>query len=215
MLTASFRIFIILSIMAMVLSYRTFAPRNSFAALRHHSLSMGKGEYIPDGLSKEEWLKMKKQEGEKEKGKNLAAVGITKFKSKSFEAWQKSGMGYLFPTDPKKTPADELPYMMRKGGSADGDDLRKKGLKGKGQGKFVPKTAVDKKYEEMDERGESVMFPFNIVRAYSVPWNSNAPQDIRISKTGKALEGKEPVTSTTTKSQNPFLSFLASFNKKS
>ena len=47
-------------------------------------------EYIPDGLTKEQWKKMKEREIEETKNKNLGAIGITKFKSRSFEAWQKS-----------------------------------------------------------------------------------------------------------------------------
>ena len=39
-----------------------------------------KMEYIPDGLSKLQWEQMKKKEIEANKGKNLGAVGITKFK---------------------------------------------------------------------------------------------------------------------------------------
>lgn len=42
-------------------------------------------EYIPDGLTKAQWEAMKKKEVEANKGKNLGAVGITKFQSRSFE----------------------------------------------------------------------------------------------------------------------------------
>ena len=58
---------------------------------------------------------MKKKEADENKGKNLGAVGITKFKSRSFEAFQKSGGKNLFPVDPS-TPLEERPYMQRPGG---------------------------------------------------------------------------------------------------
>mmetsp|Transcript_26507 Transcript_26507/g.41118 ORF Transcript_26507/g.41118 Transcript_26507/m.41118 type:complete len:155 (-) Transcript_26507:75-539(-) len=82
-------------------------------------------EYIPSGMSKEEWKKLKEKE-QKSKGKNLGAVGITSFKSRSFADWQKSGGKNLFPVDPKtvKDPS-QLPYMQRPGGMPDDSDLKK------------------------------------------------------------------------------------------
>ncbi|EJK73775.1 hypothetical protein THAOC_04584 [Thalassiosira oceanica] len=82
-------------------------------------------EYIPSGMSKAQWQKIKEQEKNKNKGKNLGATGITSFKSRSFEDWQKSGGKNLFPVDPRtvKNPKD-LPYMQRAGGAADDSDLK-------------------------------------------------------------------------------------------
>ena len=54
-------------------------------------------EYIPSGMSKEQWRKMKEAEKNKNKGKNLGKVGITSFKSRSFAEWQKAGGKNLFP----------------------------------------------------------------------------------------------------------------------
>jgi hypothetical protein len=83
-------------------------------------------EYIPSGMSKEQWRKLKEAEKKKNQGKNLGQVGITSFKSRSFADWQKAGGKNLFPVDPKKVknPKD-LPYMQRPGGSADDEDLKK------------------------------------------------------------------------------------------
>ena len=53
-------------------------------------------EYIPSGMSKEQWKKMKDAEKSK-KGKNLGESGITTFKSRSFSDWQKAGGVNLFP----------------------------------------------------------------------------------------------------------------------
>lgn len=69
-------------------------------------------EYIPSGISKDQWRKMKEAEKTKNKGKNLGANGITTFKSRSFAEWQKSGGKNLFPVDPRKVKdPKELPYM--------------------------------------------------------------------------------------------------------
>jgi hypothetical protein len=68
-------------------------------------------EYIPSGMSKEQWKKLKDAD-QKKNSKNLGKTGITTFKSRSFADWQKAGGINLFPVDPKtvKNPKD-LPYM--------------------------------------------------------------------------------------------------------
>lgn len=64
-------------------------------------------------MSKAEWKKLKEQEKNKNKEKNLGATGITSFKSRSFADWQKSGGKNLFPVDPKKAKsAKEIPYVL-------------------------------------------------------------------------------------------------------
>jgi len=84
-------------------------------------------EYIPSGMSKEQWKKLKEKEANKNKGKNLGKVGITSFKSRTFDEWQKSGGKNLFPVDPTKVKSQkEIPYMQRAGGSADDSDIVKK-----------------------------------------------------------------------------------------
>merc|ERR1719446_838913 len=92
------------------------------------SVSNGKTismEYIPNGMSKEQWAKIKAKE--RQPKKNLGRTGITTFKSRSFDEWQKSGGKNLFPVDPRtvKNPKD-LPYMQRPGGSADDSDIGSK-----------------------------------------------------------------------------------------
>ena len=78
-------------------------------------------------MSKEEWKKLKEKERNANKGKNLGAVGITSFKSRSFADWQKSGGKNLFPVDPKKVKdPKEIPYMQRPGGMPDDSDLKQK-----------------------------------------------------------------------------------------
>jgi hypothetical protein len=68
-------------------------------------------EYIPSGISKEQWKKMK-EDKQKKNSKNLGKVGITTFKSRSFLDWQMSGGVNLFPVDPKSVKSvKDLPYM--------------------------------------------------------------------------------------------------------
>jgi hypothetical protein len=77
-------------------------------------------------MSKEQWKKIKEEEKKKTQGKNLGTVGITSFKSRSFQEWQKSGGKNLFPVDPTTVKnKKDLPYMQRPGGSADDEDLKK------------------------------------------------------------------------------------------
>ena len=101
-------------------------------------------------MSKAQWQKIKEQEKNKNKGKNLGAVGITSFKSRSFEDWQKSGGKNLFPVDPRtvKDPKD-LPYMQRAGGAADDSDL--KGGKKKAMPTFFKMGGAKKKAEPAPE----------------------------------------------------------------
>jgi hypothetical protein len=65
-------------------------------------------EYIPSGISKAQWAKMKEDEKNKKNGKNLGQSGITTFKSRSFSDWQKAGGVNLFPgkhSNHQKLPA--------------------------------------------------------------------------------------------------------------
>ena len=127
---------LLLSFLAAAISFMPSIPRGVA-----RGLSM---EYIPDGMTKAQWEKFKEEERKKSAGKDLGKVGITKFKSRSFEAWQKSGAKHLFPVD-TSTPLNERPYMQRMGGSWDASDIR-----GSGKGQAAPQkmTAIDKKYME-------------------------------------------------------------------
>ena len=83
-------------------------------------------EYIPDGFSPKQWADLKAKEAA-DKKKNLGALGVGKFRSRSFEAWQKSGGKHLFPVDPNNSKYEERPYMQRRGGDWEGNDLKDKG----------------------------------------------------------------------------------------
>lgn len=82
-----------------------------------------KMEYIPEGFSKQQWQALKDKEAA-DKKKNLGQLGVGKFKSRSFEAWQKSGGKHLFPVDPNNSKYEERPYMQRRGGDWEGGDLK-------------------------------------------------------------------------------------------
>mmetsp|Transcript_21728 Transcript_21728/g.36356 ORF Transcript_21728/g.36356 Transcript_21728/m.36356 type:complete len:213 (-) Transcript_21728:105-743(-) len=178
-----------------------FHVNSARSVQRSNALKM---EYIPDGLSKEQWAAMKKKETEANKGKDLSKVGITKFKSRSFEAWQKSGQKHLFPVG-DDVPLEERPYMQRQGGSADGEDLKKKGIFGRGQAAFSTKTNVDERYEKLEKEGKLRSSAFN------VPWTSSAASKEFSKKRkettdSKATKGKAKVVkgkATSTKTATP------------
>lgn len=111
-------------------------------------------EYIPEGLSKDQWKELKKREAEELKKKQMGALGTTKFKSRSFEAWQKAGAKHLFPVDPLTTPYEERPYMQRKNGDWEGKDLKGLGLQGKGQGTASKRVNLDNLYDDAASQGK-------------------------------------------------------------
>ncbi|CAM9224373.1 unnamed protein product [Phaeothamnion confervicola] len=100
--------------------------------------------YVPDGLSAEQWREIRQREQAATQGKNLGAVGVTKFKSRSQRAWQEAGAEHLFPVDPRAVPVEDRPYMMR-GGSWDNSDL-------KSAGKRVSWIKADVEYANGGER---------------------------------------------------------------
>lgn len=128
-------------------------------------------------LSKEQWAALKKKEEDERKKKgNLGVMGTNRFKSRSFEAWQKSGGKHLFPVDPRTTPYEERPYMQRKNGDWEGNDLAKKGYKGKGQGQKGKRLAIDAVYETAKKEGK--LDSASILGGVPLPWTSKAAQQI-------------------------------------
>jgi hypothetical protein len=89
--------------------------------------------YVPDGLSKEQYEKIKRAEANKNKGKNLGALGPRGFKSRSMEAWQKAyekgqashafaPIGFHDKLKKGLIKKEDVPYMVR-GGSWDNSDV--------------------------------------------------------------------------------------------
>ena len=91
---------------------------------------------------------------EDKKARANGSLGTNRFKSRSFEAWQKAGGKHLFPVDPTTTPYEERPYMQRKNGDWEGADLESKGLQGKGQGAASKRLRVDDMYEKAKKEGK-------------------------------------------------------------
>jgi len=135
----SFKNFVIL--LASVGCSSAFAP-HAFAPTKgagnsivHSSsvapLNMG---YVPDGLSAAEYQKIKQQEMNQLKGKDLARLGPRGFKSRSMEAWQRAyergqathsiaPFGYKEALKKGEIKKQDVPYMVR-GGSWDNSDVK-------------------------------------------------------------------------------------------
>lgn len=107
--------------------------------------------YVPDGMTPEQYRKLKESEKEASRGKNLGAFGVQTFKSRSLVAFQKDlengKAAHLMPMfnakellKQKKIKTEDIPYMQR-GGSWDGTDVGKK-LKG---------NEMDKKYNQNEK----------------------------------------------------------------
>ena len=159
------------------------SSRGIMRVTRGSNLAM---EYIPDGLSKAQWAAIKKKEADELKKKgNLGALGTTRFKSRSFEAWQKSGGKHLFPVDPRTTPYEERPYMQRRNGDWEGQDLESKGYKGTGQGAKGKRLAVDSVYEVAKKEGR--LDSASILGGIPLPWTSKAAN--KISNNGLSADG--------------------------
>ena len=146
---------------------------NNNLVRRRNVLSM---EYIPEGFTKAQWQLLKAKEAEELKLKKMGALGSTKFKSRSFEAWQKSGGKHLFPVDPNTTPYEERPYMQRKNGDWEGKDLKGKGLFGVGQGQASQRLKVDDIYEDDVKKGKKNSI--SIFGGAPLPWTSEATDKI-------------------------------------
>ncbi|CAM9342311.1 unnamed protein product [Discosporangium mesarthrocarpum] len=143
-------------------SLDAFAPSTAVRGLRHGSSTALRMGYVPDGLSPDEWKKI--QAKEKQAKTNLGRVGPNRFKSRSFQAWQESGAGHLFPVDPRKVKsgevkAEDVPYMQR-GGAWDDSDIKNVKKKAWSQ--------TDKAYDRGGFRKEQSV---SIFGGANLPWN--------------------------------------------
>lgn len=65
--------------------------------------------YVPDGLTLEQWKKIKAKEEAQKKDADLGRVGVKGFESRSLQAWQEAGARHLFPVNPKKVNTIVIP----------------------------------------------------------------------------------------------------------
>jgi len=102
-------------------------PNHKGFVSRTSGILMG---YVPDGLSKEQWEKIKNKERAAKSG--LGRVGARGFKSRSMhsfqEALERGEANHLMPVNPDlvkagKIKPEDVPYMQR-GGSWDNSDIK-------------------------------------------------------------------------------------------
>jgi hypothetical protein len=108
---------------------------NAFMKPASHRLSPSSAlkAYVPDGLTADEYSRIKKEERQRFQGKDLGRLGPRGFKSRSMEAWQlayeKGQATHSFaPLNYKEKlragmiKKEDVPYMVR-GGSWDNGDI--------------------------------------------------------------------------------------------
>lgn len=106
-----------------------FAPSQSSASSRAAPLH----GYVPDGLTAEEYQKVKEQD-KKRLGKDLGKLGPKGFKSRSMQAWQEAfergetghtfaPFGYKEKLKKGEIKKEDVPYMVRQG-SWDNSDVK-------------------------------------------------------------------------------------------
>lgn len=113
----------------------SFATTSKTTNTYSHSFptTLSAGGYVPDGLSAEEYNKIRQQD-KKKVGKDLGKLGPRGFKSRSMQAWQEAyetgRAGHTFaPIEYKKLvqqgkmKKEDVPYMVR-GGSWDNSDVK-------------------------------------------------------------------------------------------
>ena len=143
---AALRPFLFLALLATTVDAFACKPLSAFTQSRKprcNAISRGtKMEYIPDGLTKEQWKKMKQKEQDKNKNMKFNGTSGMKFRSRSFADFQKgreSGLyKYNMPLEgdvkkllrEKKIKPEDVPYIQRPGGMPDNSDLKKGIFKG-------------------------------------------------------------------------------------
>lgn len=152
-----------------------FTVQRSHSAVQRSRMGL-KMEYIPSGLSKAQWAAIKKKEADEKEARKNGTLGTSRFKSRSFEAWHKAGGKHLFPVDPSETSYEERPYMQRKDGDWEGNDLKKKGLTGKGQGEASKRLKVDDIYEKAKKAGK--LDSVSIFGGKALPWTNEAANKV-------------------------------------
>jgi hypothetical protein len=125
--------FIIFSAASYLILYAyAFSPLPTVHVTVTRTSAVSLNAYVPDGLTAEQYSKIKAQDGAK-KGKNLGALGPRGFKSRSMFAWQQAyekgqanhsfaPVGYREKLKSGELKKSDVPYMVR-GGSWDNSDV--------------------------------------------------------------------------------------------
>ena len=138
-----------------------FVPQPSSACSRSRALH----GYVPDGLSKAQYDKLKRDEAAKKAKKDFGRGGARGFESRSMQSFvaalERGEAKHLMPVDPSKVQWGEIalkdvPYMQR-GGCWDNKDLKNGkgwmntgfGMKAfnDGKAKILKKNKYDDKYK--------------------------------------------------------------------
>lgn len=117
----------------------SFGTANAFCPFsvettRRHVTALAAG-YVPDGLTPQEYEKIKKQDQKRVAGKDLGRLGPRGFKSRSLQGWQEAyergetahtfaPIDYRTLLKQKKIRKEDIPYMVRPGGSWDNSDCK-------------------------------------------------------------------------------------------
>lgn len=170
-------------VIALVVSTIFVATVSSFTMTSSRALIAKRStvvmEYVPEGLTKAQWKSIQKKEKE-EAEKKRNEFGTTRFQSRSFEAWQKAGAVHLFPVDPNTASYEERPYMQRRGGSWEGNDLKRLGMKGRGQGAPQKRLELDNFYDKAKKEGR--LDSPSIFGGAPLPWTQKAANELNNSK---------------------------------
>jgi hypothetical protein len=160
-----------------VANVSAFAPTFSSSSFR---TATSLRAYVPDGLTAEQYKKIKTQEDQKNKGKNLGALGPRGFKSRSMEAWQQAyekglanhnfaPLGYREQLKKGQLKKSDIPYMVR-GGSWDNSDVF--------GSKRLPWTKADKEYARGGYKKEQSVSILG--SGPGLDWAGTRPRDVNL-----------------------------------
>ena len=138
---AIFAVMSLLLLSTLTSNVGAFVPSSTSSASTKNTSLQQQAAYVPDGLTREQYEKIKHNDERKQKkGKNLGAIGPKGFKSRSMQAWQQAyekGMtghtfapvvGYQQKLKKRQIKQSDIPYMVR-GGSWDNSDIKGGGAK--------------------------------------------------------------------------------------
>jgi hypothetical protein len=137
--------------------------------------------YVPDGLTREQYEKIKMADQRKNKGKNLGALGPRGFKSRSMQAWQQAyeqgkashafaPIGYREALQKGQIKKSDVPYMIRPNGSWDNSDVK--------GGKRLKWTKADRDYAKggyKKEQSASILGS-----GPGIDWTGTRPRELNL-----------------------------------